>query len=118
MWAGLIQALGPMIISFKGPIFFASEDENQFFGWLYSLREYKDIRGRGTTLDLELAHPVSTDTVRQLLIVFRRWHVDPTPLVHLRSPETDSFVLWDTSLWQASSEPNNSFKPKPLRGSA
>jgi len=87
-----------MIISFEGPRFFAPEDEEQFFGWLHSLPEYKDIRGRGTTLDLDLAYPVSADTVRQLLVVFRRWCLDPTPLHHLRSLETDSFALWDTSL--------------------
>ncbi len=95
--------LGPVIISFKGPTFFASEDEDQFFGWLYSLPEYKDIRGRGTTLDLELTHPVSADTVRQLLILFHRWCIDLGPLLPLRSPVTDSFVLWDTSLREASS---------------
>jgi hypothetical protein len=92
-----------MIISFRSPTFFASEDEDQFFGWLYSLPEYKDVRGRLTTLDLELADPVSAGSVRQLLVVFRRWYIDPAPLLPLRSPETDSFVLWDTSLGRASS---------------
>jgi hypothetical protein len=93
-----------MIISFEGPTFFAPEDEDQFFGWLYSLPEYKDILGTGTILDLELATPVSADTVRQLLVLFRRWCIDPKPLLSLRSPETDNFVLWDTSLQEVSSE--------------
>ena len=74
-----------MIISFQGPTFFVSEDEDKFFGWLYSLPEFKDIRGRLTTLDLELAHPVSAGTVQQLLVVFRRWCIDPAPLLSLRS---------------------------------
>lgn len=92
-----------MIISFEGPTFFASEDEDQFFGWLYSLPEYKNITGTGSTLDLELASTVSTDTVRQLLILFRRWCIDVRPLLPLRSPETDNFVLWDISIHESSS---------------
>ena len=92
-----------MIISFEGPTFFVPEDEDQFFSWLYSLPEYKSILGTGTTLDLELVSPVSADTVRQLLVVFRRWCVDPSPLTSLRSAETDSFALWDNSLQVASS---------------
>ncbi|MDL5364321.1 hypothetical protein QSH18_01745 [Xanthomonas sp. NCPPB 2654] len=98
----LDQELNTVIISFEGPTFFAPEDEEQFFGWLGSLPEYKDIRGKGTTLDLELAHPISADTVRQLLVLFRRWCVDPDPLRPLWSPETAGFVLWETSLREAS----------------
>jgi hypothetical protein len=90
-----------MVISFEGPTFFAPEDEDQFFGWLYSLPEYKNIVGIGTTLELELASPVSADTVRQLVVLFRRWCIDPRPLISLRSAETDNFALWDTSLQEA-----------------
>ena len=92
-----------MIISFEGPTFFAPEDEDQFFGWLYSLPEYKKIVGTGTTLDLEMASPVSAATVRQLLVLFCRWCIGPSPLVSLRSAETDNFVLWDIPLQAASS---------------
>lgn len=91
-----------MIVSFKGPTFFVPEDEDRFFNWLYSLSEYKNILGAGTTLDLELVSPVSADTARQLLVVFRRWGIDPSPLTSLRSAETDNFVLWDTCLQVAS----------------
>jgi len=94
--------LGPLIISFVGPVFYASADEDQFFYWLGSLPEYKDIRGTGTTLALTLSTPVQPDTVRQLLVIFRRWHLDLAPLMVLRSPETNGFVLWDTALQQAS----------------
>jgi hypothetical protein len=90
-----------VIISFEGPVFFAPADEDQFFRWLSSLPEYRTIRGMGTTLELALSHPVQPETVRQLLVIFRRWHVDVTPLLPLRSPETNGFVLWDTALGQA-----------------
>jgi hypothetical protein len=92
-----------MIISFEGPVFFASADEDQFFRWLASLPEYQAIRGIGTTLALTLSTPVQPETVRQLLVLFRRWHLDVTPLLALRSPETNGFVLWDTALGEASS---------------
>ena len=91
-----------MIISFEGPVFFASADEDQFFGWLSSMPEFQSVRGIGTTLELALSHPVQAETVRQLLVVFRRWHLDMTPLQALRSPETNGFVLWDTGLEEAS----------------
>lgn len=93
-----------MLIAFEGPLFFAAQDEDQFFGWLYSVPEFKDIVGAGTTLNLELTPPVSAETVKQLLVVFRRWCIDPQALLCLRSPETDSFMLWDTSLQEASSK--------------
>jgi len=108
-----------VIISFEGPRFFAAADEDCFFRWLASLPEYKGIRGAGTTLELTLHTPVSTDTVRQLLVIFRRWHINVTPLMPLRSPETSNMVLWDTVLdGSIGPGPNNSFKPNPLRGSA
>ena len=108
-----------VIISFEGPRFFAAADEDCFFRWLAALPEYKDIRGTGITLELTLDTPVGSDTVKQLLVIFRRWLIDVTPLLPLRSPETSNMALWDTAI-DGSPGPgaNNSFRPKPLRGSA
>ena len=94
--------LGPVIISFEGPVFFAAADEDQFFGWLSSLPQFQSVRGVGTTLELTVGYPVEPETVRQLLVIFRRWHLDVTPLLALRSPETYSFVLWDSGVGEAS----------------
>lgn len=87
-----------MIITFSGPIFFAAADEDQFFGWLYALPEYQSVRGVGTDLEVTLATPVSPDTVQQLLILFRRWCLDPAPLLPLRSDETAGLALWYTPI--------------------
>ncbi len=87
-----------MIVSFQSPTFFAPADEDQFFGWLYSLPEYENVRGKGTVLDLHLASPVSADTVQQLLVVFHRWSIDPEPLLPLRSRETAHLALWDSAV--------------------
>ena len=91
-----------MLISFQGPEFFSQPDEDQFFRWLASLPEYKDVRGVGTAVELSLTAPVQAETVMLLLVIFHRWHVDVKPLLVLRSPETDGFVLWDTALGEAS----------------
>ncbi len=108
-----------MIIFFEGPTFFAAADEDHFFRWLAALPGYKDIRGSSTTLGLTLDDSIEPDTVLQLLVIFRRWQIDITPLLPLRSPETSHLSLWDTSLdGVPGTGPNNSFKPKPLRGSA
>ncbi|PBJ81602.1 hypothetical protein CMZ84_15555 [Lysobacteraceae bacterium NML93-0399] len=90
-----------MKIIFGGPTFFTQADEDRFFGWLQALPECRDVRGVGTDLEVSLSTPISPDTVQQMLMLFRRWCLDPAPLLPLRSPETASFVLWDTSLQQA-----------------
>ncbi|WP_282269902.1 hypothetical protein [Stenotrophomonas sp. PS02298] len=87
-----------MIISFEGPVFFSPADEDHFFSWLRSIPEFQSIKGFATTLELELRAPVQPDSVRQLLVVFRRWHLDTMKLVALRSPETDGFVLWSANI--------------------
>ena len=91
-----------MKIIFGAPTFFAQADEDLFFGWLHALPECQGVRGVGTHLEVSLSAPVSSDTVQQLLVLFRRWCLDPAPLLPLRSPETAGLVLWDTPLQQAS----------------
>lgn len=83
-------------------MFFAPADEDQFFRWLAALPEYQDIRGVGTTLHLNLSTPVQPDSVRQLLVIFRRWCIGTEPLAPLRSPETNGYALWDTGIGEAS----------------
>lgn len=88
-------------ISFEGPVLFASTYEDQFFDWLSLLPEFQSIRGTGTNLDLRLSQPVQPETTRQLLVIFRRWHLDIAPLLPLRSSKTTDFVLWDTGTKEA-----------------
>ena len=91
-----------MIIAFQGPVFFAATDEDQFFGWLRSLPEFQSIRGIGTTLELDLAEPVTAETAKQLVVIFRRWQLDVASLSTLRTAATTDFILWDTGLSDAS----------------
>ena len=87
-----------MIISFDGPVFYAQADEAYFFNWLQSLPEFQEVRGVGTTLHLSLNAPISPESVRQLLVIFRRWRLALGPLLPLRSAQTERFLLWDTDL--------------------
>jgi len=90
-----------VIIAFESPVFFAPTDEDQFFSWLKSLPEFESINGAGTTLYLGLGQPVHPETIRQLLVIFRRWHLDIVPLLPLRSPETIGYVLWGAGAEEA-----------------
>ena len=87
-----------MIIFFEGPTFFAAADEDCFFGWLAVLPGYQDIRGSGTTLGLTLHDSIQPETVLQLLVIFRRWQIDISPLLPLRTPQTSQLPLWDNPL--------------------
>lgn len=90
-----------MEIIFKGPTFFAQEDENHFFEWIYALPSYLNITGKGLDLHLELKEPVDKETVEQLLIIFRRWNVDVASLKSLRSEKNKGFILWEVDLTEA-----------------
>ena len=84
-----------MEIRFEGPRFYAPADEDRFFDWLRSLPEFERIEGRGTVLNLHVHEPLAEDSVRQLLVVFRRWQVDVAPLLPLKTSANAQFVLWN-----------------------
>lgn len=91
-----------MKIVFECPIFFAIEDEDRFFKWLYSLPAYENVVGSGSSLHLSLGDPVDSSTVEQLLIIFRRWCIEIDALLPLKSTETEECELWGTELKEAS----------------
>ncbi|MNV76062.1 hypothetical protein D3C71_1693930 [compost metagenome] len=99
-----------MIISFEGPVFFSSMDEDHFLDWLRSLPEFQSINGAGTILELGLSQPVQPETIRELLVIFRRWHLDVAPLLPLRSSESIGFVLWDTGSEEAAVRTPQNFR--------
>lgn len=91
-----------MEITIEGPVFFAQEDENRFFEWIYSLRAYDKVVGEGTDLRISLREPVDDESVRQLLVLCRRWCIDIQPLRQLRRPSNERLVLWEKNIIQAS----------------
>lgn len=84
-----------MEVIIEGPHFFAQEDEDRFFQWIYSLPAYERVTGIGTKLHIALREPVDDDTVKQLLIICRRWLIDVVPLGTLKHPSNEKFALWD-----------------------
>src|SRR5262245_1309896 len=98
-----------MKVVIDGPWYFAQADEDRFFEWIYSLPAYKNVEGRGTKLHLTLGDPVDDETIKQLLVICRRWHIDISPLAPLRRRSNERFVLWRQDLATAASRPF----PKP-----
>tara|TARA_R110000782_G_scaffold65058_12_gene132496 strand:- start:5127 stop:5360 length:234 start_codon:yes stop_codon:yes gene_type:complete len=72
-----------MIINFTGPTFYHQEDENVFFGWIYNLPGYVDIKGKGIELFLELDKDATEDTLNQLKAIFKRWDIKSCSLNEL-----------------------------------
>ncbi|MBB5865895.1 hypothetical protein [Xanthomonas sp. 3058] len=81
-------------IVLDGPVFFAQQDEEQFFSWLAALPAYAGVRGRGCQLHLELTWPVDPATVESLLVICHRWEIDKAPLAPLKSEAVSWHVVW------------------------
>jgi hypothetical protein len=96
-----------MKITFKSPIFYSIEDENTFFHWIYGLPAYENVTGYITDLNLQLKSPVDETTVRNLLIIFRRWCIDITPLLPLKTVKNQNLALWNSGIEQATRNSEN-----------
>ncbi|WP_051750047.1 hypothetical protein [Xanthomonas arboricola] len=81
-------------VQLEGPLFFAREDEERFFNWLYDLPAFLDVEGRGCVLHLRLTAPVDVDTVEQLLVICHRWKIDNAPLAPLKLGAVADHILW------------------------
>nr|WP_086938584.1 hypothetical protein [Thaumasiovibrio occultus] len=87
-----------MIVTIQGPSFYGPEDEEVFFGCLYSLPEFEKVVGVGLNLDIHFKAPVSGDVIKLLLVICRRWGIDVSPLrKHIDDLDVDS-LLWDDDI--------------------
>jgi hypothetical protein len=84
-----------MEVVIEGASFYDQEDENIFFNCLYSMPDYKDVKGKGINLHIQLKDPVSDETIKQLVITCRRWQIDIEPLKGLRRPSNSAMPLWE-----------------------
>ena len=84
-----------MEIIIEGPTFYDEEDENLFFNSLYSLPDYKAVKGIGLKLHVQLTEPVSDETIKRMVVVCRRWQIDIEPLRSLRRSSNNGLLLWD-----------------------
>ncbi|MGV7174099.1 hypothetical protein [Xanthomonas axonopodis] len=81
-------------VQIEGPLFFAKEDEERFFGWLYDLPAFHSVEGRGRILHVRLTVPVDVATVEQLLVICHRWKIDNASLTPLKAGDVADHVLW------------------------
>jgi len=93
------NALGKhMNITFEGPMFFSTYDETAFFEWIENLDGFQSIQGAGTALTLVISEPLSYESVRSLLTLFRRWQIEISNLSHLKNSENADLSLWTRDL--------------------
>ena len=63
-------------ITFPGPTFVDAEDEDKFFGRLYSLPGYLNVVGMLRKLTLSLEEPIGEDCAKELREIFQKWGID------------------------------------------
>jgi len=84
-----------MEVIIEGPSFYDQEDENIFFNCLYSLPEYEEVIGKGLNLHIKLKESVSDETIKQLVIICRRWKINIQPLKTLHRSSNSKLSLWE-----------------------
>ncbi|WP_133480227.1 hypothetical protein [Cognatilysobacter segetis] len=82
-----------MEVTFTGPVFFSETDEAMFFAWLERVPGFVSVQGHGSSLTVSFAS--ERGAIAELLIVLRRWQIDPAPLQPLRSEDPHPSSLWE-----------------------
>jgi hypothetical protein len=83
-----------MEVTFAGPVFFSETDEAMFFAWLERVPGFVSVEGHGCSLTVTLANE-RTGAIGELLVLLRRWQIDPAPLLPLRSEDPYPSSLWE-----------------------
>jgi len=79
----------------RGPTFYSQEDEDIFFKLLYALPEFEEVTGKGRNLHIKLKEPVSNESIKQMIIICRRWKIEIEPLKIFLRPSNKDFLLWN-----------------------
>jgi hypothetical protein len=88
-----------MDITIEGPCFYNQEDENVFFSCIYNLPDFLRVKGHGTELTISFTSNPSEQTIIQLLIICRRWGVDPKSLLRFKTQFNPTCSLWDNEIY-------------------
>ncbi|WP_226668052.1 hypothetical protein [Microbulbifer aggregans] len=89
-----------MDITIHGPTFYDQEDESIFFSCIYNLPGYVQVRGLGADLTVSFSHALSEAAVMQLLIICRRWGINPEPLNSYKETFNPDCFLWENPIPQ------------------
>jgi len=87
-----------MDITIDGPTFYDQEDENIFFSCIYGLPDFERVRGHGMELTISFKKVPSNKTISQLLVICRRWFINPEPLKLFKNETNSEFFLWQHSI--------------------
>ena len=87
-----------MNITIEGPSFYDEEDENVFFGCIYALPSFVEIRGHGVELTIEFESEPAEESILRLLVICRRWVIDIGPLRTYKEKYRPECYLWGNSL--------------------
>ena len=89
-----------MEVTFAGPVFFSQGDEALFFYGLEQLPGFISVVGRGRELTVALGDD-REGAIRELLVLFRRWQIDPLVLQPHRQEDPYPSRLWEQGLHEA-----------------
>jgi hypothetical protein len=81
-------------VTFAGPVFFSETDEAMFFAWLERVPGFVSVQGHGRSLTVTLGNE-RAGAIAELLVLLRRWQIDPAPLVPLRNEDSCPSSLWE-----------------------
>jgi hypothetical protein len=75
---------------FESTIYWSEGDERAHFEWLERIPSIKDVRGRGVRVFLEIRESqVSSEDIRELEAVYRRYGGDVSQLVALKDKTSE-----------------------------
>jgi hypothetical protein len=87
-----------MNITIEGPSFYDQEDENVFFGCIYALPSFVEVRGHGIELTITFETEPTEETILKLLVICRRWGIEIGPLRTYEEKYKSECYLWDNAI--------------------
>ena len=87
-----------MNISIVGPSFYDQEDENVFFGCIYGLPSFVEVRGFGMELTITFEVEATEEIIIKLLVICRRWGIDISPLKKFENTYNSDCYLWKNTI--------------------
>lgn len=87
-----------MNITIDGPSFYDQEDENIFFGCIYGLPLFVEVKGHGIKLTITFEKDLPEEIILKLLVICRRWGIDITPLKPYKEKYKSESYMWENAI--------------------
>jgi|SRR5687767_14732795 hypothetical protein len=83
---------GQVTITVRGPRYYSSRDEEQFFSWLESIGCVQSVGGSGVDLEIILAaRRIGQRDLLEMVAIFQRYKLNMRPLALLDTRRVDWF---------------------------